>query len=101
MAYWRQMEERPLAPDGAYAYVQRNVEKVRALTGRSDIPIDVLGQLFEMDRPRLLGPDGPTAGEIEAAIAAARDTGAVGISFFDWTRATPAHWEALARLQLR
>jgi hypothetical protein len=31
-----------------------------------------------------------------AVAGAAREAGAVGISFFDWARATPAHWEALA-----
>jgi hypothetical protein len=58
----------------------------------------MLGQLFEMGRPGLLGPGAPTAGEIRAAATAAREVGAIGISFFDWTRATPAQWEAIAAL---
>ena len=51
--------------------------------------------MFDLGYPRLLGPDSPTPDEIEAAIRAARDGGALGISFFDWTRATPAQWAAL------
>jgi hypothetical protein len=98
MAYWRQMESRSFTPAEVYAYTRRNVAKVRALAGRPDLPVEMLGQLFEMGRPLLLGPDPPTAGEIEAAATAARNAGAVGISFFDWTRATPSHWEALGRL---
>jgi hypothetical protein len=56
----------------------------------------MLGQLFALGQPRLLGPGSPSAEEVVAAASAARDGGAVGISFFDWTRATPAHWQALA-----
>jgi hypothetical protein len=96
MAYWRHMENRAFTPPEVYAYTQRNLTQLRALTGRPDLPVQMLGQLFELGRPNLLGPDPPTAGEVAAAVAAARDTGAVGISFFDWTRATPAHWAAIA-----
>jgi hypothetical protein len=98
MAYWRQMENRAFTPPEVYAYTQRNLSQVRALAGRPDLPVQMLGQLFQMGRPRLLGPDPPTAGEITAAAGAARDAGAIGISFFDWTRATPAHWQAIAAL---
>jgi hypothetical protein len=73
------------------------VAEVRTLTGRPDVPVEMLGQLFQVGRPLLLGPDPPTSAEIEAAATAARDAGAVGISFFDWTRATPDHWETLSR----
>jgi hypothetical protein len=99
MAYWRQMESRPFTASEVYAYTQRNLAKLHALIGRTDMPLEMLGQLFEMGRPLLLGPDPPTAAEVEAAAAAARDAGAVGISFFDWTRATPAHWQALTNFQ--
>jgi hypothetical protein len=96
MAYWRQMEARAFTPAEVVAYTRRNIEKTRALVGRPDMPVEMLGQLFEMGRPRLLGRDGPTAGEVLAAAAAAREAGAIGISYFDWTRATPEHWRALA-----
>jgi hypothetical protein len=96
MAYWRHMEERPFTPAEVYAYAGRNVAGVRTLSGRPDMPVEMLGQLYELGRPRLLGPDPPTAEEVIAAAAGARDVGAIGISYFDWTRATPAHWQALA-----
>ena len=59
-----------------------------------DNPHDTVSLIYD-DR-RLLGPDPPPPVEIEAAARAARDGGAVGITFFDWTRATPAQWESLA-----
>jgi hypothetical protein len=96
MAYWSQMRGRALTPDEAYAYTAEAVAGIRRLTGRADVHVDLLGQLFELGRPLLLGPDPPKPQEVEAAMGAARDAGAIGISFFDWTRATPAHWEALA-----
>jgi hypothetical protein len=96
MAYWRQMESRAFTAAEVYDYTWRMVTGVRTLAERPDLPVEMLGQLFEMGHPRLLGPDPPGADEILAAATAARDAGAVGISFFDWTRATPAHWEALA-----
>jgi hypothetical protein len=99
MAYWRQMEGRAFTPDEVYAYTRRNLAQTRALVGRADLPVEMLGQLFEMGAPRLLGPDPPTPAEIAAAATAARDAGAVGISYFDWTRATPAQWQALASIE--
>jgi hypothetical protein len=99
MAYWRHMEERPFTPPEVYAYIQRNVAKTRELVGRPDLPVEPLGQLYELGRPKLLGPNPPTAAEVAAAAVAARDAGAAGISFFDWSRATPAHWEALPSLR--
>lgn len=96
MTYWQMMAGRRLSPAEVAIFVQRSVATLRAATGRPDLPVELLGQLFELGRPRLLGPDPPTPAEVEAAAAAARDAGAVGITFFDWARATPAHWEALA-----
>lgn len=96
MAYWRFMANRPFTAAEVYAYTRRNLAQTRTLAGRSDLPVQMLAQLFDAGRPRLLGPDGPTPAEIAAAAAAARDEGAVGISYWDWTRATPAQWAAIA-----
>jgi hypothetical protein len=92
MAYWGA----PESPADVYAYSQRALADVRARAGRPDLPVEMLGQLFALGQPRLLGPGSPSADEVVAAASAARDGGAVGISFFDWARATPAHWQALA-----
>jgi hypothetical protein len=99
MAYWQHMENRAFTADEVYAYTWRNVTQLRALAGRPDLPVQMLGQLYQRGWPRLFGPDPPTPAELSAAAAAARDAGAVGISYFDWTRATPAQWEALTALE--
>src|SRR5207245_6980216 len=38
------------------------------------------------------------AAEIAACVAAARDAGALGVSFFEWNHATAEEWRALAAL---
>ena len=77
------------------SYTRRTIQDVRLVVGRPDVQVEMLRQLFEMGRPNLLGPDPPTAAEVLAAAHAARESGAIGISYFDWTRATPEHWQAL------
>ena len=57
MAYWRQMERRPFTASETAAFVQRNLTKLRALVGRDDLPVDMLGQTFDASAPRLLGPE--------------------------------------------
>ena len=86
MTYSCHMDEWLFTPAGVDAYIRRNLEKVRALTGRPELPVEMLGELFEADRSRLLGPGRPTGEEVAAAAQAAREAGAVGISFFDWMR---------------
>jgi hypothetical protein len=44
------------------------------------------------------GVNSPSADEIAACAAAARASGAVGVSFFEWNHATPEEWGALAAM---
>jgi len=76
-----------------YRYVQASVVGVRADSGDPQLPVEVLGQTFDLYQN---GRHSPGAAEIRAAIAAARDTHATGISFFEWNHATPEEWDALA-----
>ena len=76
-----------------YRYVQASVAGVRAASGDPQLPVEVLGQTFDLYQN---GRHSPAAAEIRAAIAAARDARATGISFFEWNHATPEEWDALA-----
>ena len=76
-----------------YRYVQASVVGVRAASGDPQLPVEVLGQTFDLYQN---GRHSPAAAEIRAAVAAARDTHATGISFFEWNHATPEEWDALA-----
>jgi hypothetical protein len=92
--YWR-ISRRPYTAADAYRYVQDSLAGIRAASGRPHVPIEVLGQTFDIFGN---GVDSPTAPEILAAARAARDGHAIGISFFEWNHATPEEWDAIARL---
>jgi hypothetical protein len=71
------------------------VRLIRAAT-RADEPVEVLGQMFDWYQN---GVNSPSAAEIAACAAAARDGGAVGVSFFEWNHATQEEWGAFAAIQ--
>ena len=62
------------------------------LVAHRTIAIDIGGQTAG-DGPR----GAPPADEIAAAVRAARDAGALGVTFFDWNGTSEAQWTALAR----
>ena len=92
MDYWDTAATLHTAPS-VYRYVQDSVTGVRAASGDPQLPVEVLGQTFDLYQN---GRHSPAAAEIRAAIAAARATHATGISFFEWNHATPEEWDALA-----
>ena len=92
MDYWR-LRRRAYSPAEVYAFVRASVALIRART-RPDMPVEVLGQMFNIYQG---GANSPSAAEILACAAAARDTGALGVSFFEWSHATPEEWAALTR----
>jgi hypothetical protein len=94
MAYWHGRPIRYSRQD-AYAYVAEAVQGVRARVGRPDLPVAVIGQTFEWFARNEIGPNNPTFDEVRGAIEAARDTGALGIGFFNWFSATPEEWDAI------
>jgi hypothetical protein len=93
MDYWH-LQIRPYSADEAYRYVRDSVRLIRAAT-RTDEPVEVLGQTFDWYQT---GVNSPSAAEIAACAAAARDSGAVGVSFFEWNHATQEEWGALAAI---
>ena len=93
MEYWH-LSLRAYSPSEAYRYVRASVQLIRAET-RADEPVEVLGQMFDWYQT---GINSPSAAEIAACAAAARDSGAVGVSFFEWNHATPEEWGTLATL---
>jgi len=90
MDYWH-LRRRAYTAAEAYDFVRESVTLIRART-RPDMPVEVLGQMFDIYQS---GANSPSAAEILACAAAARDTGALGVSFFEWRHATPQEWGAL------
>ncbi len=93
MDYWH-LYRRAYSPAEVYNFVSQGVRTIRAAT-RPDQPVEVLGQMFDV---RQSGVNSPAAAEVAAAAAAARDSHAIGISYFEWNHATPEEWDALTRL---
>jgi len=93
MDYWH-VQSHAYSAAEVYQFVRRSVQLIRAQT-RVDEPVEVLGQMFD---PYQDGANSPGAAEIAACAAAARDVGAVGVSFFEWSHATAQEWQALAAL---
>ncbi|MDI3297850.1 MAG: S-layer homology domain-containing protein [Bacillota bacterium] len=93
MSYWHNYEAE-YSYLRAYRYVAQSVRQLRQLAG-GPVPVSVVGQSFDMFASSGSGIYSPTALEIEAAARAARDAGAIGLSFYRWGTATGEEWEAM------
>jgi hypothetical protein len=95
MAYWH---ARPIAytEQDAYDYVSESARLVRQRVGRPDLPVAVIGQTFDWFSRNEIGPHNPSGAEVRGALRAARESGALGIGFFNWFSTTPEEWDAIA-----
>jgi hypothetical protein len=91
MDYWN-VARRPYTEAEAYSYVANSIAGVRKATGIANVPIEVLGQMFDAYGD---GQHSPTLAEVRGSLRAAHDRHAIGISFFEWNHATPDEWDAL------
>jgi hypothetical protein len=69
-----------------YQYTRANIAYLRAVTGR---PVHVIGGLA----------DGLFGGEPAAVVRAARDAGAIGASFYEYSLSLDCTWRALAGMR--
>jgi hypothetical protein len=92
MDYWH-VARHAYSGTQAYRYVAASISGIRKATGEPAIPIEVLGQMFDVYGD---GQHSPSAAEVRGAIQAAQAGNAVGISFFEWNHATPGEWDALS-----
>lgn len=91
MSYWTFRDGCPEVPEHcAFGYTKGNIEQVRALTGRPDIPLHVIGGV---------GNECTTA-EVVDFVRAAREAGVLGGSLYDYRTTTSAFWGHLGRLNL-
>ena len=93
MAYWSD-EQRAYADKEVYEYIAKSVRDMQAAAGEG-YPVHVIGQMYDTFGRNGSGAYSPGYAEIDAALRAAREAGAVGISFFQWGTATPEEWAAL------
>ncbi|MBI2940163.1 MAG: SH3 domain-containing protein [Chloroflexi bacterium] len=94
MGYWHD-RPRDYRYAEVYDYVTENVRLLRQITGKPRLPVSFIGQTYDHFARNGIGPMSPTSEEIEACLRAARDTGAIGVSFYQWPTATPEEWGAI------
>jgi hypothetical protein len=85
MAYWTIRTGELRAGD---RYTAENVDRVRASTGRPDMPIHVIGGIA----------DGATEADLSAMVDVLRAREAIGGSLYDWSTSNEAQWLVLAPL---
>ncbi|MHB1005508.1 MAG: hypothetical protein ACYC3S_07655 [Chloroflexota bacterium] len=93
MAYWSD-KERPYTYAEVYAYVRDVAADMQAAV-RPGYPVHVIGQMYDTFGRNGTGLYSPGRAEVNAALQAGRDGGALGVSFFQWGTATPEEWGAL------
>ncbi|MBF6589206.1 MAG: hypothetical protein IVW57_01585 [Ktedonobacterales bacterium] len=100
MDYWHSRQGRTYGDNEVTRFVTTSIQTVRAAMGAAGatmpLPIEELGQTYDMYSNDGTGAyDAPTGAEITADMRAARDSGAIGVSWFEWQTATRAEWDAI------
>lgn len=91
MDYWHNTPT-AFTPAQAAQYVTQSLQALPGLTGDPGLPVEVVGQAYDM----FSGDYAPSGAEESAAIAAARAGGAIGYSMYRWGTADAAEWQAFA-----
>jgi len=89
MAYWSFRDDCSSVPEHcAYGYTKGNVEQVRALTRKPNVPIHVIGGVG----------DSIADADVARFVSAARAARAYGGSLYDYLTTKKAWWSVLAKL---
>ncbi|HEX5416982.1 MAG TPA: hypothetical protein VFZ25_15065, partial [Chloroflexota bacterium] len=76
------------------SFVAKSVSDIHQIAG-PNYPVAVVGQAYDPFARDGTGADNPAGHEVTAALAAARRSGAIGVSLFQWGTTTPDEWNAL------
>ena len=83
----------------AYRYARDSVLTIRRTAGSA--PIMPIGQTFDNFGRLERGPYAPSADEIRGFLEGSRDSGAAGVSFFQWMTATVPEWQAIRAFRFK
>jgi hypothetical protein len=98
MDYWHSRASKLYGRADVTRFVTASIITIRAGMGASQLPIEELGQTYNMFTDDFTGGDtGPGLDEILADMDAAKDLGCIGVSFFEWQTATQEQWQAISR----
>jgi hypothetical protein len=100
MNYWHSRSGKAYSADDVRRFDITSITTIRAamaLSGAAELPIEELGQTYDMySDDGTGGSDAPTTDEVTADMTTARDLGCIGVSFYEWHTATQAQWAAIS-----
>ncbi|HLZ10592.1 MAG TPA: SH3 domain-containing protein [Chloroflexota bacterium] len=94
MAYWHDSQDNFSAND-VNQFISKSVADVRVAVGSSTFPVAIIAQGYDNFGRNGIGLSSPSGAEASAALVAAHNSGAIGVSFFQWGTMTPDEWTAL------
>jgi hypothetical protein len=98
MDYWHSRASKLYGRADVARFVAVSIITIRAAMGMNQLPIEELGQSYNMFTDDFTGgATAPGWDEMIADIDAAKDYGCIGVSFFEWQTATQEQWQAVSR----
>lgn len=98
MDYWHSRASRLYGRADVTRFVAASIITIRAAMGATQLPIEELGQTYNMFTDDFTGGDkAPGWDEMLADMDAAKNLGCIGVSFFEWQTATQEQWQAISR----
>ncbi len=97
MDYWHSRASKIYSQEDVLRFVAASIITIRSAMGASQLPIEELGQTYNMFTDDFTGGEtAPGRDEIVADMVAAKDLGCIGVSFFEWQTATQEQWQAIS-----
>ena len=93
MDYWH-VQEQGYSGAQVQSFVQTSIDRLRAFANDASLPVSVIVQGYDLFNSGGQGTYSPTAAEMQGAVQGAAADGAIGVSLYEWTTATPAEWQA-------
>jgi hypothetical protein len=93
MDYWH-VQMQPYSAAQVEAFVTASIGELRQDAGNASLPVSVIVQGYDVFASGGQGEQSPTGAEVQGAVQGAAAGGAIGVSLYEWTTATPAEWQA-------
>ena len=98
MDYWHSRASKLYGRADVTRFVAVSIITIRAAMGMNQLPIEELGQTYNMFTDDFTGgATAPGWDEMIADMDAAKDYGCIGVSYFEWQTATQEQWQAISR----
>jgi hypothetical protein len=97
MDYWHSRSSKLYDRVDVTRFVAASIITIRAAMGMNQLPIEELGQTYNMFTDDFTGGDtAPGWDEMIVDMDVAKDYGCIGVSYFEWQTATQEQWRAIS-----